>query len=54
MKVKELIEKLSKVDGDLEVSLVIESGRGISMSEDFYVGFDGDGISLSGVEDYYE
>ena len=34
MKVKELVEMLKNVDGDVEVRIIIERGRGMSISDD--------------------
>jgi hypothetical protein len=50
MTVKELMDELSRFDPELTVSILIERGRGLSVSDEVYVGRDGDGVHISGEE----
>jgi len=57
MNVKELREMLSGLDGDVEVQMMIERGRGVSgSSESIGVSFDefDNVLMLCGEEDFFE
>ena len=54
MKIKDLIKKLKEVDSNLEVSIIIENGRGVSISkESVGVSWDKDGVYIGGEEEDY-
>jgi hypothetical protein len=55
MKVSELLEILKDVNGDLDINISIERGRGLSGSnESVEVSYDNDGVYISGEEDFYD
>ena len=55
MKVSELMEILKDVNGDLDINISVERGRGLSGSnESIEVSYDNDGVYISGEEDYYD
>ena len=54
MKIKDLIKKLKEVDSNLKVSIIIENGRGVSISkESVGVSWDKDGVYIGGEEEDY-
>ena len=55
MKVNELMEILKDINGDLDINIIIERGRGLSGSnESIEVSYDKDGVYISGEEDFYD
>ena len=55
MKVSELMEILKDVNGDLDINISVERGRGLSGSnESVEVSYDSDGVYISGEEDFYD
>ena len=55
MKVNELMEILKDINGDLDINIIIERGRGLSGSkESISISNDEDGVYINGEEDYYD
>ena len=55
MKVSELMEILKDVNGNLDINISVERGRGLSGSnESVEVSYDSDGVYISGEEDFYD
>ena len=55
MKVNELMEILKDINGDLDINIIIERGRGLSGSkESISISSDEDGVYINGEEDYYD
>lgn len=55
MKVNELMDILKDINGDLDINIIIERGRGSSGScESISVSCDEDGVYINGEEDYYD
>ena len=55
MKVNELMDILKDINGDLDINIIIERGRGVSGSkESISISSDEDGVYINGEEDYYD
>ena len=55
MKVNELMDILKNINGDLDINIIMERGRGLSGSkESSRISSEEDGVYINGEEDYYD